>query len=106
MLEALEARHPVPRKRSRVRSLDGKRVVFTGGLLLPRADAKKLAGKAGAMVEDRVSHRTDVVVVGDQSPRWKAEEKEQKLLDVDHEAERGYEIALVRESRFLALVRR
>ena len=106
MLEALEARHPAPRKPARVRSLDGKRVVFTGGLSLPRANAKKLARKAGAMVEDKVSHRTDVVVVGDQSPHWKAEEKGQKLLDVDHEAERGHEIALMSESRFLALVRR
>ena len=32
--------------------------------------------------------------------------KGQKLLDVDHEEERGHEIALVKESRFLALVRR
>ena len=47
----------------------------------------------------------DVVVVGGQSPHWKAEAKGQKLLDVDHEAERGHAIALVKESRFLALVR-
>ena len=104
MLEALEARHRVPRKPARLRSLDGKRMVFTGGLSLPRADAKKLARKAGAIVEDRVSQRTDIVVIGDQSPHWKAEENGQKLLDVDREAERGHEIALVRESRFLALV--
>jgi NAD-dependent DNA ligase len=78
-------------------------VVFTGGLSLLRADAKKLARKAGAIVEDRVGHATDVLVVGDQSPHWKAEEKGQKLLDVDHEAERGHEIALVTEARFLTL---
>jgi serine/threonine protein kinase len=104
MLDAMEAEDLPPRKRVRVRSLDGKRVVFTGGLSLRRADAKKIARKAGAIVEDRVSHGTDVVVVGDQSPHWKAEQKGQKLLDVDHEAERGHEIALVKESRFLALV--
>jgi eukaryotic-like serine/threonine-protein kinase len=104
MLEALEARQPSARTPARVRSLAGKRVVFTGGLGLPRADAKELARKAGATVEDRVSQRTDVVVVGDQSPRWKAEEKGQKLLDVDHEAERGHIIAIVGESRFRALV--
>ena len=106
MLAALEARAPAPRTRPGVRSLAGKRLVFTGGLSLPRADAKKLARKAGASVEATVSHRTDVVVVGDQSPRWKAEEKGQKLLDVDHEAERGHKIAIVKESRFLALVGR
>lgn len=106
MLAALEARSHEPGKPARVRSLTGKRVVFTGGLSMRRAAAQKLARKAGAMVEARVSHLTDIVVVGDQSPHWKAEEKGQKLLDVDHEAERGHHIALVKESRFLALVGR
>ncbi|MGA3017425.1 MAG: BRCT domain-containing protein [Bryobacteraceae bacterium] len=104
MLAALEAPGQAPRKPARVRSLTGKRVVFTGGLSMRRAAAQKLARKAGAIVEARVSHITDIVVVGDQSPHWKAEEKGQKLLDVDHEAERGHNIALVKESRFLALV--
>ncbi len=103
MLEAVEVRVPA-RRRVRARSLEGKRVVFTGGLSLRRAEAKKLASKAGAIVEDRVGRGTDIVVVGDQSPHWKAEEKGQKLLDVDREAERGHTIALVTESRFLALV--
>ena len=104
MLEYMVVREPAPPKRVRISSLDGKKVVFTGELSLRRADAKKLARKAGATVEDRVSHTTDVLVVGDQSPHWKAEQKGQKLLDVDHEAERGHEIALVKESRFLTLV--
>jgi len=104
MLQALEARRPATGPPARVRSLEGKRVVFTGGLSLRRADARKLARRAGAIVEDRVSQTTDLVVVGDQSPHWKAEEKGQKLLDVDREAERGHRIAIVKESRFLALV--
>jgi NAD-dependent DNA ligase len=104
MLAAMAARGGLQRKPTRVPSLSGKRVVFTGGLSIRRAVAQKLARKAGAMVESHVSHLTDVVVVGDQSPHWKAEEKGQKLLDVDHEAERGHKIALVKESRFLALV--
>jgi serine/threonine protein kinase len=103
MLEAMEARRPASARR--VRSLEGKRVVFTGGLSLPRARAKQLARRAGAIVEDRVSQATDAIVVGDRSPHWKAEHKGQKLLDVDREAERGHEIAVVKESRFLALVR-
>lgn len=106
MLAALEARDPAPRKAARVRSLAGKRVVFTGGLSMRRAAAQKLARRAGAIVEARVSHMTDIVVVGGQSPHWKAEKKGQKLLDVDHEAERGHYIALVNESRFLRLVGR
>jgi NAD-dependent DNA ligase len=106
MLAALEAQGQAPPKPARVRSLEGRRVVFTGGLSMRRAAAQKLARKAGAFVEARVSHTTDIVVVGDQSPHWKAEKKGQKLLDVDHEAERGHNIALVKESRFLALVGR
>jgi eukaryotic-like serine/threonine-protein kinase len=102
MLAALEARAPKAAP-GRVRSLAGKRVVFTGGLSMRRAAAQELARRAGAIVESRVSHLTDIVVVGDQSPHWKAEEKGQKLLDVDREAELGHAIALVKESRFLAL---
>jgi eukaryotic-like serine/threonine-protein kinase len=105
MLEYMEAREQGQRKQVRVLSLEGKKVVFTGGLSLLRADAKKLARKAGAIVENSVGHETDVLVVGDQSPHWKAEEKGQKLLDVDHEAERGHQIALVTEGRFLTLAR-
>jgi eukaryotic-like serine/threonine-protein kinase len=105
MLAAFEAAGLHPRKPARVQSLNGKRVVFTGGLSIPRAAAQKLARKAGAIVETGVTHLSDIVVVGDQSPHWKAEAKGQKLLDVDHEAERGHKIALVKESRFLALVR-
>jgi len=105
MLAALEA-HSQTARPARVRSLVGKHVVFTGGLSMRRAAAQKLARKAGAIVESGVTHVTDVVVVGDQSPHWKAGEKGQKLLDVDHEAERGHQIAIVKESRFLALVRR
>jgi eukaryotic-like serine/threonine-protein kinase len=106
MLAALETRDQGVGKPARVRSLAGKRIVFTGGLSMRRAAAQKLARKAGARVEAGVSHATDIVVVGDQSPHWKAGEKGQKLLDVDREAERGHRIALVKESRFLALVAR
>jgi eukaryotic-like serine/threonine-protein kinase len=105
MLEYMEVKlEQGPRKRAGLRSLKGKKVVFTGGLSLLRADAKKLARKAGALLEDRVSHTTDVLVVGDHSPHWKAQEKGQKLLDVDHEAERGHAIVLLTEARFLTLV--
>jgi serine/threonine-protein kinase len=106
MLGALEKRDPAPKRARTVRSLAGKRIVFTGGLSIPRAAAQRLARRAGATVDSRVGQLTDVVVVGDQSPHWKAEAKGQKLLDVDHEAERGHSIAIVKESRFLALVQR
>jgi NAD-dependent DNA ligase len=106
MLAALEAHRPGPAARARVASLAGKRLVFTGGLSIPRAQAVKLARRAGAIVQKAVGGETDVVVVGDESPHWKAGGKGQKLLDVDREAERGHHIVLLRESRFLKLVGR
>jgi serine/threonine-protein kinase len=105
MLASME-RDPTPPARRRVHSLDRKKVVFTGKLSVPREDAKKLARKAGATVERTVSHGTDIVVLGDQSPFWKAEKKGQKLLDVDREAELGHRIAILRESRFMVLAGR
>jgi serine/threonine protein kinase len=106
MLAALEAPGPRVVPGARVNSLRGKRVVFTGGLSIRRADARKLARRAGAIVQAQVGRQTDLVVLGDQSPHWKAEEKGQKLLDVDHQAERGHRIAILKESRFRALVER
>lgn len=90
---------------SRVRSLKGKRVVFTGAMTMPRAAAKRRVRRAGGFAEDRVSHRTDVVVIGEQSPHWKAEKKGQKLLDVEYERGLGHSIALINERRFLALTK-
>jgi NAD-dependent DNA ligase len=104
MLAALEAHAETRRKSSRVQSLAGKRVVFTGPLSIPRATARKLARKAGATVQGQVGHQTDIVVIGGPSRQWKAEAKGQKLLDVDHEVERGHRIALLTESRFLKLI--
>jgi hypothetical protein len=104
MLVALEKEGPKAEKRTVVRSLKGKRVVFTGPLTIPRASAQRLVKKAGGIVENQVSHRTDVVVLGEQSPHWKAEKKGQKLLDLDHERELGHEIAMITERRFRMLV--
>jgi hypothetical protein len=103
MLAALERQESQSRLRSRVSTLRGKRVVFTGGLAMPRAEAKRLVRRAGGTAEDRVSHRTDVVVVGGESPHWKAQKKGQKLLDVEYERELGHSVALINERRFRAL---
>ena len=105
MLAGLQRQESQAASSSRVRTLKGKRVVFTGGLAIPRAQAWRLVRRAGGTAENRVSHRTDIVVVGDQSPHWKAEKKGQKLLDVDYERELGHPIALINERRFLALTR-
>jgi serine/threonine-protein kinase len=103
LLAGLEKRPPA--RSAVVRSLEGKRVVFTGALAIPRKDAKLLVKKAGGTVENQVGSRTDVVVLGAQSSHWKAERKGQKLLDVDRELERGHPIAVITERRFLNLLR-
>ncbi len=105
MLKALEkARPDGPARRTVVRSLAGKRVVFTGRLKMLRKKAASLVKRAGGIWQSSVSRTTDIVVVGEQSPHWKAEKKGQKLLDLDSERERGHRIAVITEKRFRTLV--
>jgi hypothetical protein len=103
LLAGLEKQESEVPKQSHVRCLRGKTVVFTGRLGIRRSVARGLLVKAGGIAEDKVTHLTDIVVVGDQSPHWKAESKGQKLLDVDHEREFGHHVILVTERRFLVL---
>jgi len=104
LLAAFEHKIATPRT-LRVPSLRGKTVVFTGGMAIKRAKARLLVKRNGGTCQDRVSQTTDVVVVGDQiSPSWIAEQKGNKLLDVDREWARGHAIAVLSEARFLKLV--
>ena len=103
MLAALVRQESEAMRRANVRTLAGKRVVFTGTLKIKRAEAKRLVRRAGGTPEDRVSHSTDIVVVGSQSPHWKAEKKGQKLLDVEYERGLGHTIAIIDERRLLTL---
>lgn len=107
MLKALERPQPdASAGRTVVRSLQGKRVVFTGRLkMLRKKAAKLLVKRAGGISQSKVSRTTDILVVGEQSPRWKAEKKGQKLLDLDHERERGHQIKVITEKRFQNLIR-
>ena len=107
MLKALERPGPdASAGRTVVRSLQGKRVVFTGRLTMLRKKAAKLLVKrAGGISQAKVSRTTDILVVGEQSPHWKAEKKGQKLLDLDHERERGHQIKVITEKRFQNLIR-
>jgi serine/threonine protein kinase len=106
MLKALQsAPSGGPAKRSAVRSLLGKHVVFTGRLKMLRKQANLLVKRAGGVSQAKVSRATDILVLGEQSPNWKAEKKGQKLLDLDHEGEQGHRIAIITEQRFQNLVR-
>ena len=107
MLKALERpRSDRSTTRTVVRSLQGKRVVFTGRLKMSRKEAANLLVKrAGGISQAKVSRTTDILVVGEQSAHWKAEMKGQKLLDLDNERERGHQIAVITERRFQNLIR-
>ena len=107
LLTALERPRPEGAvRRTAVRSLEGKRVVFTGRLTMLRKKAAGLLVKrAGGISQTAVSSTTDILVVGEQSPHWKAEKKGQKLLDLDHERERGHRIKVITEKQFQNLLR-
>ncbi len=107
MLKALEKPQPGGvARRTVVRTLQGKRVVFTGRLkMLRKRAATLLVKRAGGISQTKVSHATDILVVGEQSPHWKAEKKGQKLLDLDSERERGHRIVVITEKRFQNLIR-
>jgi eukaryotic-like serine/threonine-protein kinase len=106
LLAALEKQDRSTVRRGNVRSLAGRRVVFTGRLAMPRARAALAVKKVGGIVEGQVSHETDVVVVGEGSPLWKAQRKGQKLLDVDRERELHHHIVVISERRFRQLIGR
>ena len=46
------------------KSLLGLTVVFTGGISIPRSEARIMAEKAGAKVTGSISEKTDIVVAG------------------------------------------
>jgi serine/threonine protein kinase len=91
-------------KAARPRSLDGRHVVFTGQLSIPRAEAIKLAEKAGAIVDKRVGKETDMLVVG-QSKLWAAGDAGgRKLLAAAAKREGGKKIDQVTEEWFMRLI--
>jgi hypothetical protein len=89
---------------SRLRSLRGRTVVFTGPLRMRRAEAERLARASGAGVRARITAAVDIVVVGDRSPNWLATNRGLKLLEAEAMRDRGQRIALIRENQFLSLV--
>lgn len=85
----------------RVRSLEGRTVLFTGPLGITHAEATRLARKAGARVITSVSGALDVLVVGDDSPRWIAGTSGgMKILETLALQERGYPITMITARHF------
>jgi serine/threonine-protein kinase len=89
----------------RVRTLNGRTISFTGPLGIPRAQALRLAKRAGARVIDSPSGALDVLVVGDVSPGWIAGTSGGlKILEVLALKERGYPITMITARHFGRLV--
>jgi serine/threonine protein kinase len=102
MLRALTGDHDSPGPC--VDSLEGKTVVFTGPLSLPRFDAEVLVRQAGGSVAADVSHRVDILVQGGRSPHYSSGYKGEKLLKAEKLIREGHPISILNEREFLALV--
>jgi eukaryotic-like serine/threonine-protein kinase len=90
-------------KYSRITSLRGRTVVFTGRGTMERRELWKRARHARAHPVDRVSRDVDVVVVGGRSPFWAAGAAGRKILAAVQLRDEGHRIQFVKESRFLQL---
>ncbi len=92
---------PIPPP-SRLESLRGKRVVFSGPLSIPRLDAEVLAAGAGAIVHRRTTRTVDVLVQG----RRRGEGvRSVKLMEVERLIRQGRRVDIIGEAEFRRLVR-
>jgi DNA polymerase-3 subunit epsilon len=82
----------------------GETVAFTGKLSMPRNDAASRAAIAGADVEDNVTKRTTILVVGDQDLRLtKGALKSTKHRRAEELIAKGCPIKIVGESDFVVM---
>jgi serine/threonine protein kinase len=89
---------------SRLRTLRGVHLAFTGILSRPRRDAIAAARKAGARVHGMPSAKTSVVVRGRPNPLQAAgREGGLKLMEIKRLREKGHRITLLDEARFWRL---
>jgi hypothetical protein len=104
LIAALRHR-PKPPLLGRVRSLDGKRISFTGFLVRPRAEAIAAARKAGAVVQSKPGATTDILVRGKPNAQQIAgRDGGSKLIEVRRLAARGIDVTVIDERRFWRLV--
>jgi len=104
MIAAIET--PLQVSTGGVSSLRGKRVVFTGPLSVPRAEATQWVRRAVGRVESTVTGQTDVLIRGNHSAIWIAGDKGTTLLAAQRLQERGSPIRVINERQFRRLVRR
>jgi serine/threonine-protein kinase len=89
----------------RIRSLEGKRVSFTGFLSRPRSEAIAAAKKAGAIVQGKPGQTTDVLVRGRPNALQIAGTVGGlKLMEVRQQAAKGHPVTLIGDAQFWKLV--
>jgi DNA polymerase-3 subunit epsilon len=85
--------------------LAGETIVFTGALQISRAEAASEAAIAGCNVDDGVTKRTTLLVVGDQDLRLtRGQEKSSKHRKAETMIANGALIRIVGESDFMLMV--
>ena len=103
LIAALRQRPAEPRQ-TRVTSLDGKRLSFTGFLGRPRNEAIVAAKKAGAIVQSKPGQLTDILVRGRPNTLQIAGNAGgTKLMEIRRLAARGQMISVIGERQFWRL---
>ena len=100
--------HPPARLNpSRLRSLKGMHVAFTGILSKTRPEAMRAARRAGAIVHSMPSVKTGVLVRGRPNPLQAAgREGGLKLMEIKRLREKGHRIMVLNEKSFWRLVKK
>jgi serine/threonine protein kinase len=104
MLEALEGKEGDAKPP--LRSVKGKKVVFTGRLSIKRFDAEVLALQAGGTVRRKMSPTVNILVQGGRSRLYKKGHKGRKLLEAERLIKKGRKIYIIGEREFRQLVRK
>lgn len=85
-------------------NLFGEVLVFTGSLQIPRREASILASEIGCKVENSVTKKTTLLVVGDQDiSKLSGKKKSSKHLKAEELKTKGLNIRILKESDFIAL---
>jgi DNA polymerase-3 subunit epsilon len=84
----------------------GEVLVFTGELTIPRREAANIAASVGCEVDEDITKRTTILVVGDQDiSRLAGYEKSSKHRRAEELIRRGQAIRILRETDFDELVK-
>ena len=84
-------------------NLFGEVLVFTGALQIPRREASKLASEIGCKVDNTVTKKTSLLVVGDIDLRKLSGDKSSKHIKAEKLKLEGQTIKILQETDFVAL---